>query len=108
MLTCEFAAVNYTYGLESSRNPSYISCSFGGVRASSGSPKVLEAEALKSTTVTKTETVVIENEEKKDEQEKKEEKEEEKKKEEQVESEESAAVEKKEQVEEEVKAVAEE
>ncbi|XP_040890501.1 keratin, type II cytoskeletal 8-like [Toxotes jaculatrix] len=94
-------SVNYNaYGLESSRTPSYVSCSFGGVKASSGSVAALEGAAVKSTTVTKTETVVIKTEEKKEEEEG------EKKKEEQAAIEEPAAEEKKEEVE--AEAVAEE
>ncbi|KAM9362109.1 keratin, type II cytoskeletal 8-like [Symphorus nematophorus] len=69
-------AVNYSaYGLESSRTPSYVSSSFGGVKASSGSVKTnsgsinaVEGAAVKSTTtVTKTETVVVKTEEAKEE-----------------------------------------
>nr|CBN80921.1 Keratin, type II cytoskeletal 8 [Dicentrarchus labrax] len=98
---------NYNaYGLESSRTPSYVSCSFGGVRASGSSGAALEGAEVKSTTVTKTETVVIKTEEKKEE--KKVEKEEEE--EEQAAIEEPASVEKNEQKQEqvEVEAVAEE
>jgi len=66
-------SVNYNaYGLESSRTPSYISSSFGGVKASSGSLSAFEGAAAKSTTVTKTETVVIKSEEKKEEEQKQE------------------------------------
>uniref|UniRef100_A0A3Q3MLK2 Keratin, type II cytoskeletal 8-like n=1 Tax=Mastacembelus armatus TaxID=205130 RepID=A0A3Q3MLK2_9TELE len=91
--------VNYNiYGLESSRIPSYVSCSFGGVSASSDSVDALEAAAVKSSTVSKTETAALKTEEKKEEQMEK--------KEEQTAAEESAAVEKKEQVE--AEAVAEE
>uniref|UniRef100_A0A3Q3G5S4 Keratin, type II cytoskeletal 8-like n=1 Tax=Labrus bergylta TaxID=56723 RepID=A0A3Q3G5S4_9LABR len=59
------------YGLESSRTPSYVSCSYGGVRASSGldtALSALEGATVKSTTVTKTETVVMKAEEKKEEE----------------------------------------
>ncbi|XP_039972252.1 keratin, type II cytoskeletal 8-like [Xiphias gladius] len=102
-------SVNYNaYGLESSRTPSYVSCSFGGVKASSGSVAALEGAAVKSTTVTKTETVVIKTEEKKEEEEEKKEEEEEKKEEEQVAIEEPAAVEKKALEQVEAEAVAEE
>nr|XP_046240265.1 keratin, type II cytoskeletal 8-like [Scatophagus argus] len=73
-------SVNYSaYGLESSRTPSYVSSSFGGVKASSSSSSsssALEGEAVKSTTVTKTETVVIKTEEKNKEEEKEEKEEE--------------------------------
>ncbi|XP_034725110.1 keratin, type II cytoskeletal 8-like isoform X1 [Etheostoma cragini] len=62
-------SVNYNaYGLESSRTPSYVSCSFGGDKASSDSFAVLEGATVKSATVTKTETVVIKTEEIKEEQ----------------------------------------
>ncbi|KAE8298143.1 Keratin, type II cytoskeletal 8 Cytokeratin-8 [Larimichthys crocea] len=109
-------SVNYNaYGLESSRTPSYVSCNFGGVKASSGPVAAFEEAAVKSTTVTKTETVVIKTEEKK-EVEVKEEKEEvkEEKKEEQAAIQEPAAEEEKEkekeqeQVQVEAEAVAEE
>ncbi|XP_022600613.1 keratin, type II cytoskeletal 8-like [Seriola dumerili] len=89
-------SVNYNaYGLESSRTPSYVSCSFGGLKAGSSSVTAVEGAAVKSTTVTKTETVVVKAEEKKEEKE--EEKKEEKKEEEQVAIEAPAAEEKKEQ-----------
>ncbi|TKS70866.1 Intermediate filament protein ON3 [Collichthys lucidus] len=53
-------SVNYNaYGLESSRTPSYVSCNFGGVKASSGPVAAFEEAAVKSTTVTKTETVLV-------------------------------------------------
>ncbi|KAK9529295.1 hypothetical protein VZT92_013399 [Zoarces viviparus] len=79
---------NYNaYGLESSQTPSYVSCSYGGVRASSGSVNALDGATVKSTTVTKTETVVVKTEEKKKEEEEKQ----------QVATEEPAAVEKKEE-----------
>ncbi|KAM7401846.1 hypothetical protein PAMP_017124 [Pampus punctatissimus] len=66
-------SVSYNaYGLESSRIPSYVSSSFGGVKASSGSLAAFEGAAEKSTTVTKTETVVIKSEEKKEEEKEKE------------------------------------
>merc|ERR1719378_1197456 len=55
------------YSLESSRIPSYVSSSFGGVKASSGSFSSLEGAAVKSSTVSKTEAVVIKSEEKKQE-----------------------------------------
>ncbi|XP_071350818.1 keratin, type II cytoskeletal 8-like [Trachinotus anak] len=94
-------SMNYNaYSLESSRTPSYVSSSFGGVRAGSGSVTAMEGAAVKSTTVTKTETVAIKTEEKK------EEKEEEKKEEEQVVTEEPAAEQKKEQEQEQVEAEA--
>ncbi|KAK2862360.1 hypothetical protein Q5P01_001893 [Channa striata] len=98
-------SMSYTYGLESSRTPSYTSYSFGGVRASSGPFTDVEGDAVKSTTVTKTESVVVKTEEKKDEEGKKEEEEEEEKKkeDEQVASEKPAAAEK-----EQVEAVAKE
>ncbi|GLD64938.1 keratin, type II cytoskeletal 8-like isoform X1 [Lates japonicus] len=93
-------SVNYSaYGLESSRTPSYVSCSFGGIKASTGTVAPLEAATVKSTTVTKTETVVVKTEEKKEE-------EQEEKKEEQAAIEEPAAVEKKEPEQEQVKAEA--
>ncbi|KAK2914830.1 keratin, type II cytoskeletal 8-like [Channa argus] len=100
-------SMSYSYGLESSRMPSYSSYSFGGVRASSD----IESDSVKNTTVAKTDTVVVQTEEeKKDEEGKKEEEEEEKKKKKEVEeleaSEKPAATEKKEQVE--AEAVAEE
>ncbi|XP_031603711.1 keratin, type II cytoskeletal 8-like [Oreochromis aureus] len=66
--------VNYNaYGLESSYIPSYVSSSFDKVKASSGSTSAVEGAAVKSTTVTKTETVVMKTEEKKEKEEKKEE-----------------------------------
>ncbi|XP_070759608.1 keratin, type II cytoskeletal 8-like [Enoplosus armatus] len=93
-------SMNYNaYGLESSRTPSYTS--FGGVKASSGSAAALEGTAVKSTTVTKTETVVIKTEEKKEEA-----KEEEQQQ--QVATEEQAAAETKAQEQVEAEAVAEE
>uniref|UniRef100_A0A3P8S399 IF rod domain-containing protein n=1 Tax=Amphiprion percula TaxID=161767 RepID=A0A3P8S399_AMPPE len=100
--------LNYNaYGLESSRTPSYVSSSFDGLRAGSGSASAFEGAAVKSTTVTKTETTVIKTEEKKEEEKKVEE--EEKKEEEQQEvAEEVAAEEKKEQEQVEAEAVAEE
>ncbi|XP_050924296.1 keratin, type II cytoskeletal 8 isoform X2 [Lates calcarifer] len=62
-------SVNYSaYGLESSRTPSYVSCSFGGIKASTSPIAPLEAATVKSTTVTKTETVVVKTEEKKEEE----------------------------------------
>ncbi|KAL3058975.1 hypothetical protein OYC64_010999 [Pagothenia borchgrevinki] len=82
-------SMNYNaYGLESSRTPSYTSCSFGGsgVKASIGSIAAREGATVKSTTVTKTETVRIKTEEKMEE--KKEEKKEEEQVEEQVEEQE--------------------
>ncbi|KAM7006403.1 intermediate filament protein ON3-like [Tautogolabrus adspersus] len=96
-------SMNYSaYGLESSRTPSYVSCSFGGVRASSGLDAALEGATVKSTTVTKTETVVVKAEEKK--------KEEQEEMQEQLQeaTEEPAAEEKKEQEQVEAEAVAEE
>ncbi|XP_038553775.1 keratin, type II cytoskeletal 8-like isoform X1 [Micropterus salmoides] len=67
-------SMNYNaYGLESSRTPSYVSRSFDGVKASSGSAAALEGATLKSTTVTKTETVMIKTEEKTEEVKKEEE-----------------------------------
>ncbi|KAM3622341.1 uncharacterized protein V6R79_023385 [Siganus canaliculatus] len=60
-------SMNYSaYGLESSRTPSYVN--FSGVKASTGSISAFEGAAVKSTTVTKTETVLIKTEEKKEEQ----------------------------------------
>ncbi|KAI4827716.1 hypothetical protein KUCAC02_031089 [Chaenocephalus aceratus] len=94
-------SMNYNaYGLESSRTPSYASCSFGGsgVKASIGSIAALEGATVKSTTVTKTETVRIKTEEKKEE--KQEEEQEEVQVEEQVEEEEQEEVQVEEQVEE--------
>ncbi|XP_058487546.1 keratin, type II cytoskeletal 8-like [Solea solea] len=59
-------SMNYSaYGLESCRPQSYITGSFGGVKASSGSITAFEGPAVKSSTVTKTETVVIKTEQKK-------------------------------------------
>uniref|UniRef100_A0A4W6C7H3 Zgc:158846 n=1 Tax=Lates calcarifer TaxID=8187 RepID=A0A4W6C7H3_LATCA len=87
------------YGLESSRTPSYVSCSFGGIKASTSPIAPLEAATVKSTTVTKTETVVVKTEEKKEE-------EQEEKKEEQAAIEEPAVVEKKEPEQEQVEAEA--
>ncbi|XP_075951738.1 keratin, type II cytoskeletal 8-like [Anarhichas minor] len=94
---------NYNaYGLESSRTPSYVSCSYGGVRASSGSVNALDGATVKSTTVTKTETVVVKTEEKKEEEEENQQKKEEEEEEnQQVATEEPAAVEKKEEQEQE-------
>uniref|UniRef100_UPI0037E9AC1E keratin, type II cytoskeletal 8-like n=1 Tax=Semicossyphus pulcher TaxID=241346 RepID=UPI0037E9AC1E len=98
-------SMNYSaYGLESSRTPSYVSCSFGGARASGGADTSLEGAAVKSTTVTKTETVVVKAEEKKEEKKEEEEKQEEP----QAATEEPAAEEKKEQEQVEAEAVAEE
>ncbi|XP_078104223.1 intermediate filament protein ON3-like [Sander vitreus] len=94
-------SVNYNaYGLESSRTPSYVSCSFGGDKASSGSVTVLEGATVKSATVTKTETVVIKTEEKKEEQEEQQQQ--------QTATEEPAAEEKEEQEQAEAEVVAEE
>ncbi|XP_041639336.1 keratin, type II cytoskeletal 8-like [Cheilinus undulatus] len=93
-------SLNYSaYGLESSRTPSYASSSYSGIKASSGA----EAAMVKSTTVTKTETMMMKSEEKKEE-----EKEEEKQEQPQAAVEEPAAEEKKEQEEAEAEAVAEE
>ncbi|XP_060898087.1 keratin, type II cytoskeletal 8-like [Labrus mixtus] len=102
-------SMNYSaYGLESSRTPSYVSCSYGGVRTSSGSDaalSALEGATVKSTTVTKTETVVMKAEEKK----KEEQQEEEMQEQLQAATEEPAAEEKKEEQEQvEAEAVAEE
>uniref|UniRef100_A0A3Q2YUU7 IF rod domain-containing protein n=1 Tax=Hippocampus comes TaxID=109280 RepID=A0A3Q2YUU7_HIPCM len=60
-------SVNYNaYGLEHSRTPSYVSCSFGTIKASGGSASGLEpAEVKSTTTVTTTETVACTGEEKK-------------------------------------------
>ncbi|XP_037304417.2 keratin, type II cytoskeletal 8-like [Pungitius pungitius] len=86
-------SVNYNaFGLESSRTPSYVSCSFDGVKPSSGSVDALDGATVKSTTVTKTETMVVKTEGKKEEEKEEEEKQ-------QVASEEPAAVESKEEVE---------
>ncbi|TNN53918.1 Keratin, type II cytoskeletal 8 [Liparis tanakae] len=98
-------SMNYNaFGLESSRTPSYsCSSSYGGARASANGVGVA---AVRTTAVTKTETVVVKTEEKKEEA--VEEKEEE---EEQVATEEVATEEKKEEQKEEqveVEAVAEE
>uniref|UniRef100_A0A667XVE1 IF rod domain-containing protein n=1 Tax=Myripristis murdjan TaxID=586833 RepID=A0A667XVE1_9TELE len=58
------AALNYNaYGLESARTPSYVSSSFGAVKASSSSLSSHEG-AVKSSTVTKTESVVMKTVEK--------------------------------------------
>lgn len=99
--------MNYNaYGLESSRTPSsYVSSSFGGVKASGGSITAIDGPTVKSTTVTKTETVVIKTEEKKEEEVKEQEEQQ------QVATEEAAAVEEEkkeeqEQVEVEAEAVA--
>ncbi|XP_061543063.1 keratin, type II cytoskeletal 8-like [Phycodurus eques] len=64
----KLTSVNYNaYGLESSRTPSYISCSFGAVKASGGSVSGPETAAVKSTiTGTEAETVVSTSEEKKE------------------------------------------
>lgn len=43
------------YGLESCRTPSYVACTFGGVKASSVPVTAQEGATVKSTTVTKTE-----------------------------------------------------
>lgn len=91
--------MNYNaYNLESSRLPSCVSSSLEGIKSSVGSVSALEGTEVKSTTVTKTETVVIRTEDKK--------KEEETEDEQKTGAEESEAVEKKEQ--EEAQAVAEE
>ena len=91
--------MNYNaYCLESSHIPSYASSSFDGIKSTSGSVSALEGATVKSTTITKTETVTIKAEEKKEEEEKKEQ---------QPATEESAAVEKKEQEPVEAEAVAE-
>lgn len=83
--------MNYNaYCLESSRLPSYVSSSLEGIKSSGGS---LGGTEVKSTTVTKTETVVIKTEDKKKEEET---------------EEKMAAAEKKEQEEEEPQAVTEE
>ncbi|XP_033822581.1 keratin, type II cytoskeletal 8-like [Periophthalmus magnuspinnatus] len=55
-------SVNYAYGLESSRTPSYVACSFGGMKASISPVICPEAPTVKSTTVTKTETVMVKTE----------------------------------------------
>ncbi|XP_077385376.1 keratin, type II cytoskeletal 8-like [Festucalex cinctus] len=62
----KISSVNYNaYGLESSRTPSYVTCSFGTVKASGGSVSGLETAAVKSaTTVTTAETAVSTSEEK--------------------------------------------
>ncbi|KAM9757794.1 keratin, type II cytoskeletal 8-like [Menidia menidia] len=80
---------NYNaYCLESSHIPSYVSSSFDGIKSTSGTVSALEGATMKSTTITKTETVTVKNEEIKKEEEQKEQ---------QAASEEPAAVEKKEQ-----------
>ncbi|XP_019736430.1 keratin, type II cytoskeletal 8-like isoform X1 [Hippocampus comes] len=63
----KMTSVNYNaYGLEHSRTPSYVSCSFGTIKASGGSASGLEpAEVKSTTTVTTTETVACTGEEKK-------------------------------------------
>ncbi|KAL7408597.1 hypothetical protein ABVT39_026093 [Epinephelus coioides] len=96
-------SVNYNaYGLESSRTPSYVSCSFGGVKASGNAIADIEGASVKSTTVTKTETVVIKTEDKtvEEKEEVQEEQEEQKEEEVQIAAEEEAAVEKTEEQEE--------
>ncbi|XP_061687920.1 keratin, type II cytoskeletal 8-like isoform X2 [Syngnathoides biaculeatus] len=64
----KLTSVNYNaYGLESSRTPSYISCSFGAVKVSAGSVSGPETATVKSTTTdTTAKTVVDTNEEKKE------------------------------------------
>ncbi|XP_028302586.1 keratin, type II cytoskeletal 8-like isoform X2 [Gouania willdenowi] len=58
-------SMNYNvYALESSRTPTLVSCTFNG--HSSGSASAVEGPTVKSTTVTKTETVVVKTEEKKE------------------------------------------
>lgn len=95
-------SVNYNaFALESSCIPSYVSCSFDKAKARSGSPSALEEAAVKSTTVTKAETVVMKTEDKT-------EKEEEEEEQQQAATEEPDAVEKKEQEQVEPEAVAEE
>ncbi|CAL1608341.1 unnamed protein product [Knipowitschia caucasica] len=55
-------SMNYNaYGLESSRTPSYVSCSFGGMKASVGPVISAEGPIVKST-VTKSETVTVKSE----------------------------------------------
>ncbi|XP_051931937.1 keratin, type II cytoskeletal 8-like isoform X1 [Hippocampus zosterae] len=63
----KITSVNYNaYGLEHSRTPSYVSCTFGTVKASGGSASGLEPAGVKSTaTVTTTESVACTGEEKK-------------------------------------------
>ncbi|CAJ1051596.1 keratin%2C type II cytoskeletal 8-like [Xyrichtys novacula] len=101
-------SMNYSaYGLESSRVPSYVSSSFSGGRASSGSVAALEGATVKSTTVTKTETVVVKSEEKIKEEEKVEEVVEEKQEQPAVADEEPAAEEEEEKEEEQMEAEAE-
>lgn len=100
----ECVAVNYNaFSLESSCIPSYVSCSFDKAKASSGSTSALEEAALKSTAVTKTETVMMKAEGKKEKVE-----EEEKEVQQQAATEEPDAVEKKEPEKVESEAVAEE
>ncbi|XP_074486102.1 keratin, type II cytoskeletal 8-like isoform X1 [Sebastes fasciatus] len=106
------------YGLESSRTPSYVSCSYGGMKASSGTVGDFDGATVKNTTIIKTETLVVKTEEtmeemkeEEKEEEKVEEIEEEKEEQQQVEIEEPAAEEEhgeQEQVEVEAEAVAEE
>ncbi|XP_037107696.1 keratin, type II cytoskeletal 8-like [Syngnathus acus] len=64
----KITSMNYNaYGLESSRTPSYVSCSFGTIKASGDSvPEAETAEVKSTTSVTTTETVVSTTEEKKE------------------------------------------
>ncbi|XP_077429255.1 keratin, type II cytoskeletal 8-like [Vanacampus margaritifer] len=66
----KISSLNYNaYGLESSRSPSYVSCSFGTVKVSGDSVSGQEAAAVKSTTTATTaENVVSTSEEKKEEE----------------------------------------
>ncbi|KAM9813511.1 intermediate filament protein ON3-like [Neosynchiropus ocellatus] len=60
-------SVNFnTYGLESSRTPAFVSASYSGVQTVSGSIPAPEEAEVKSTTITKTEAVVINSEEQKE------------------------------------------
>ncbi|XP_029946898.1 keratin, type II cytoskeletal 8-like isoform X1 [Salarias fasciatus] len=93
-----------SYSLESSRPPALVSCAFEGHKAGGGSVSAVDGAAVKSTTVTKTETVVIKTEETKGAEEEVEKKEEQQ----QQAVTEEAAAEKKEQEQVEAEAVAEE
>ncbi|KAM8867067.1 keratin, type II cytoskeletal 8-like [Synchiropus picturatus] len=60
-------SVNFnTYGLESSRTPTFVSATYSGVQAVSSSIPAPEEADVKSATITKTEAVVISSEEQKE------------------------------------------
>ncbi|KAM6927974.1 keratin, type II cytoskeletal 8-like [Xenentodon cancila] len=61
------------YSLDSSRIPSYVSSSYDGIKSAGGSVSAFEGGVVKSTTVTKTETMSIKAEEKEEDKEEKEE-----------------------------------